>query len=219
MKRSYFLGISVLSAALACGLAWSQAPQPPSGPPDPGSTPGGPPPSPPPAASRDLSTAILEWVPPALTQLTTQAVAKESFTFDRTMLAAAATLMSDNGPDVKEALAKLDGLSVHTLRFDAPGTADPAQIEAIREAYHLRGWKHLVSANTSGGPMHTQSTDVWVVLDGSNVRGAAVLVESPKSLTLATMAGNLSPVDLIHLSGHFHIPNFDLGRLGGGKDK
>jgi hypothetical protein len=175
--------------------------------------------APPPPASTDLSTAILEWVPPELTRLAAQSVAKESFTFDRTMLTAASTLMSDNDADLKQTVAKLDGLSVHTLRFAAPGTADQGQIDGIRESYHLRGWKHLVSAASTGGPVHTQTTDVWVVLDGANVRGAVVLVESPKSLTLATLAGNLSPVDLIRLRGHFHIPNFDTGGLGGDKDK
>ena len=39
--------------------------------------------------------------------------------------------------------------------------------------------------------------------------GAVVLVESPRSLTLATVAGNLSPVDLLHLRGHFGIPRFE----------
>jgi hypothetical protein len=48
-----------------------------------------------------------------------------------------------------------------------------------------------------------------LVLDGTNVRGGVVLVESPKSLTLATVAGNLSPVDMLHLRGHFGIPRFD----------
>lgn len=174
---------------------------------------------PPPAAADPLSSAILEWSPPAWPQIAAQAVAKESFTFDRTMLTAASALMSNNDPGVKQAVAKLDGLSVRTLRFAAPGTADPAQVEAVREAYHLRGWKHLVSAANGGGPMHSQNTDIWLVLDGANVRGAVVLVESPKSLTLASMAGNLNPVDLIHLRGHFHIPNFDTGALSGDKDK
>jgi hypothetical protein len=34
-------------------------------------------------------------------------------------------------------------------------------------------------------------------------------VENSKSLTLATMAGNLNPVDVLHLRGHFGIPRFD----------
>jgi hypothetical protein len=79
----------------------------------------------------------------------------------------------------------------------------------VREAYHLRGWKHLVTTTDTGGPVHNGTADVWVVLDGANVRGAVVLAETPRSLTLVTVAGNLSPIDLLHLRGHFGIPRFD----------
>jgi hypothetical protein len=156
---------------------------------------------------------ILEWVPPALAQLSAQAAAKSSFALDRTMLTAAAGLISNPDEATKQAIAKLDGVSVHVLNFAAPGMADPAQVDAVRDAYHLRGWKHLVSAGSSGGPVHNATADVWLVLDGANVRGAVVLVQSPKSLTLVTLAGNLSPVDLLHLRGHFGIPRFEGDRL------
>jgi hypothetical protein len=66
-----------------------------------------------------------------------------------------------------------------------------------------------VSTSKEGGPVHSGTTDVWLVMDGVNVRGAVVLAETPKSLTLVTVAGNLSPVDLLHLRGHFGIPRFD----------
>ena len=196
------LGIFLFSAAMVCGSGLAQAPvQPSAPPPDAGNAPA--------TANSDIGPAILEWVPPALAQLSTQALAKESFTLDRTMLAAAAGLLPDADADVKQSVAKLDGVSVHILRFAAEGTADPAAVDAIRESYHLRGWKHVISSTSKGGPVHSGTTDVWVVLDGANVRGAAVLVESPKSLTLATLAGNLSPVDLLHLRGHFGIPRFE----------
>ena len=151
----------------------------------------------------------MQWAPPALAQLSAQAVAKESFTLDRAMLAAAAGLVPDSDADVRQAVAKLDGVSVHVLRFGDPAAIDVAQVDAIRQAYHLRGWKHVVSSTSVGGAVHNQTTDVWLVLDGANVRGAVVLVESPRSLTLATVAGNLSPVDLLHLRGHFGIPRFE----------
>lgn len=222
MKRSLSLRIPFLSAAIVCGSACvlfcgsafrsalAQTP-PQTTAPDAGSAP--------PAASSDIGPAILEWVPPALTQLGTQALARESFTLDRTMLAAAAGLLPDADADVKQSVAKLDGVSVHMLRFAADGAADPAEIDAIRESYHLRGWKHVVSSSSNGGAVHSATTDVWVVLDGANVRGAVVLVVSPKSLTLATVAGNLSPVDLLHLRGHFGIPRFEGDALTGGAGK
>jgi hypothetical protein len=162
-----------------------------------------------PATSADSGPVVLEWVPPALAQLSAQAAVKSSFTLDRNMLAAAASLIPDSDAPARQSIAKLDGVSVHTLRFGEAGVADPAEVEAVRQAYHLRGWKHLITTTNSGGPVHDGTTDVWVVLDGANLRGAVVLAETPKSLTLVTVAGNLSPADLMRLRGHFGIPRFN----------
>ncbi len=162
-------------------------------------------PPPPPAAG----PVVLEWTPPALGQLSTLAAVKNSFTLDRTMLNAAASLLPDSDEPTRQAINRLDGVSVHMLRFGTGGVPDEGAVNSIREAYHLRGWKHVVTTQGNGGPVRDGTTDVWVVMDGVNVRGAVVLAETPKSLTLVTVAGNLSPVDLLHLRGHFGIPRFD----------
>lgn len=198
------MGTVILSALMACGSVLAQAPSDSYPPANPGLAP-----APPAPVVANMGSVILEWTPPALVQLGAQAVTKESFTLDRTMLAAAAGIMSDSDDGVRQAVNKLDGVSVHLLRFGSPEMVDPIQLEAIREAYHLRGWKHVVSADRPGGEDRDNNTDVWVVMDGANVRGAVVLFETPKSVTLATVAGNLDPVDLLHLRGHFGIPRFD----------
>jgi len=203
---------------MVCGAALAQTPPAPSMQPDPGTAPTATVPASP-DSSPAIPEAILDWVPPALTQLSAQAEARESFTLDRTMLTAAAGLVPDSDAAVRQAVAKLDGVSVHMLRFGEPEAIDPDQVDVIRQAYHLRGWKHVISSTSNGGPAHNQTTDVWLVVDGANVRGAVVLVESPRSLTLATVAGNLSPVDLLHLRGHFGIPRFDDGELNGRNGK
>jgi len=151
----------------------------------------------------------LDWVPPALTDLRLQAAIKSDFVFDKAMLGMAAGMVPDSDAPTRQAINKLDGVSVHLLRFGAGGISDEREVEAIRAAYHLRGWKHVVTATSAGGPIHNEYTDVWFVLDGINVRGAVVLAETPRSLTLVTVAGNLSPVDLMHLRGHFGIPRID----------
>ena len=151
----------------------------------------------------------LEWTPPALAELGRHAEVKSEFTLDRSMLAAAVGLVPDADAELKQAAAKLDGVSVHVLRFAAPGAADPVQVEALRAAYHLRGWKHLVNTTAATGSAHNQITDIWLAMDGSNVRGGVVLVQAPRSLTLVTAAGNLSPLDILHLRGHFGIPRFE----------
>ncbi len=191
------LQIPVLCAGLGCTCLPAQTSPPMQSPGDPA------------PATRALSPVPLEWVPPALIQLQAQATVKSSFTLDRNMLGAAAGMMPDADADVRQTVRKLDGVSVHLMRFGDAGMVDPAEVDAVREAYHLRGWKHLVTTTDAGGPVHNGTADVWLVLDGANVRGAVVLAETPKSLTLVTVAGNLSPVDLLHLRGHFGIPRFD----------
>ncbi|HWE85989.1 MAG TPA: hypothetical protein VG267_13670 [Terracidiphilus sp.] len=170
--------------------------------------------APAPAPPDDQGPVVLDWTPPALSALSSQAAVKNSFTFDRNMLQAAASVMSSDDPPTRQAINHLDGISVHLLRFGQNGIPDEDAVNAIRDSYHLRGWKHVVTTNQAGGPMRDGTTDVWVVMDGVNLRGAVVLAETPRSLTLVTVAGNLSPVDLLHLRGHFGIPKFDGGDLG-----
>ncbi len=202
MRLTLLFGISLLSATLGCALAVAQEYVKPLLP-DRSQAP----------VARSVDPAAspvpLDWTPPALAELSSEAAIKSNFTFDRTMLGVAAGMVPDSDAPARQAINKLDGVSVHLLRFGASGIADEREVEAIRAAYHLRGWKHIVTSSGSGGPIHDGTTDVWFVLDGVNVRGAVVLAETPKSLTLVTVAGNLSPIDLMHLRGHFGIPRLD----------
>jgi hypothetical protein len=161
-----------------------------------------------PSASQPIS-AILDWTPPALSDLSTQASSKTSFAFDRSMLEAMGAIEGGMDQETRQAWAKLDGVSVHLLRFGPAGIPNEPAVSAIREAYHTRGLKHLVTSTGTGAPMHNGTTDVWLVVDGINVKGAVILGETAKSVTLVTVKGDISPADLFHLRGHFGIPKFD----------
>ena len=210
MKRNLWLGIALLSAGIGCLPVLAQTPLEPANPA-----------APPVAASADAppAAADLNWIPPALAQLSAKAAANSSFTLDRDMLTAAAGLLPSLDQPTRQAIAHLDGVSVRLLRFGAAGIADEAPVEALREAYHQHGWKHLVTTSGGGSPLRTGKTDVWLLLDGVNVRGAVVLVETQKSLTLATLKGNLSTLDLLHLRGLFGIPHFDAEGFKDDKEK
>jgi hypothetical protein len=224
MRSSYPLALAVLCAGLACAAAAQQAPQQNTEKPSPdtyGEQPSAapaPPAVPENYAPPQVSPVPLEWTPPALQALTAQAAVKTSFTLDRTLLQVAAGLMPDSEVDDRRVINKLDGVSVHFLRFGPGGIPDEDAVGAIRAGYHVRGWKHVVTSTDRGGPVRDQTTDVWVVLDGVNVRGAVVLAETPQSLTLITIAGNINPVDLLHLRGHFGIPRFSDGGLRNRRD-
>ncbi|MGA9383910.1 MAG: hypothetical protein WBV63_02715, partial [Candidatus Sulfotelmatobacter sp.] len=76
------------------------------------------------AADRDESPVPLDWTPPALAELSSQATTKSSFTLDRSMLGLAANLVPDTDAPAREAINKLDGVSVHLLRFGDTGIPD-----------------------------------------------------------------------------------------------
>src|SRR5271169_2832473 len=113
MKRILPLAFSVLCVALGGARAPAQAP---AEAPDPF----GPGPTGIPTATLDSrpgsGPVVLEWVPPALAQLSAEAAVKSSFTLDRTLLAAASGLIADSDVEVTQAVNKLDGVSVHLLR-------------------------------------------------------------------------------------------------------
>jgi hypothetical protein len=209
MQNPHWFGIAVLSVAICCHSALAQAPA---------EAQGSPTQSYPADSDVQASGVDLDWTPQALAQLGAQASTKSSFVLDRSMLAAAAGLIPDTEPETRHAIAKIDGISVRMLRFPEGSMADEALVEALRESYHRRGWKHLITTN-SGGAVHDKTTDVWLTMEGINVRGAVLLVETPHSLTLATLKGDLSPVDLLHLRGHFGIPRFDGDGFKNVKDK
>ena len=90
-------------------------------------------------------------------------------------------MVPDTDAPTRQAINKLDGVSVHLLRFGEAGIPDEGAVDADPRGYHLRGWKHVVTTSDHGGPVHNGTTDVWVVLDGMNVRGAVVLAETPRA--------------------------------------
>ena len=171
-------------------------------------------PAPDPDAVQQSGPVPLEWTPPALAALSARAELKDSFTLDRNLLHAAADFLPDSEESTRHSIEKLQGVSVHLLRFGPDGVPDEAAVNAVREAYHLRGWKHYITTTSAGGPVRDRTTDVWMVIDGVNVRGAVILAETQRTVTLVTVAGNLSPTDILHLRGHFGIPKFEGDVLG-----
>lgn len=152
------------------------------------------------------------WVPSGIEQLGKNAAFHTDFTFDRTMLQMASGLIDDGDPDTRRAIAKLDGVSVHLYRYAAPGQYDPRQLDAIRQQYKDAGWKHLVSTqNQTGTPGPAPSgehTDLYIKFQGTDIVGMVVVQTTPRNLNVVAINGDISPLDLLHLRGHFGIPKF-----------
>jgi hypothetical protein len=146
-------------------------------------------------------------VPSGFEALAQRAAFHTDFTFDRSMLQLAGYLVGDD-QDTRNAIGKLNSITVHSYHFAAPGLYNPATLDLVRRQYEAAGWRHLVAAHGKSDPFNTGQTDLWINFDHMDVTGMMVLISSPKDLNLIALNGDLSTVDLLHLRGHFGIPRF-----------
>jgi hypothetical protein len=159
--------------------------------------------------------------------LGTNATFHTDLTFDESMLRAASQAMPDED---KPIIAKLRSISVHTYRYSAPGLYDPAALAAIRAQFDGEGWNHIVvkqphpqsayapdTTDPNAAPMAAappppprdpMRTEMWVRMNHSNVDGIVLLVANERNVNMIVIDGMISPIDLLHLRGHFGIPRF-----------
>jgi hypothetical protein len=158
------------------------------------------------APAYPLSSNSLSWVPQGMEALGRTAAFHTDFTFDRSMLQLASGMWEGpSDPALADAISRLDGISVHSYHYAAPGMYDARLLNIVRRQYTAMGWQHLVTAHSAstGG-----ATDLWISFHHMRATGAVVLFQSPTNLNLIAFSGNLSPLDVLHLRGHFGIPRF-----------
>ncbi len=148
--------------------------------------------------------------------LAPQPATHSSFTFDRNMLQVATGFLNDGqGPPMQ-----LDSITVENYRYQQPAFYVPQTMHALVATMDAAGWKHLVSQHMQpqpaipGAPPQAAEpqrtlTDLWLHFTGMDIDNVLVLVRSPRQMNVIEVSGELRPLDLIHLSGHFGIPKVD----------
>lgn len=185
------------------------------------------------AALRAQETSL---APRGMDALEANATFSTSFTFNKSMLDAASQNMPE---DLRPLVAKLRSITVHTFRYSAPGMYSAADLDAVRAQYSGNGWTHwrsqahAGSAGVPGAPNAADAggagmpdgnvvyggprqpdpmrTDVWVRMDHADFDGIVLLVANERTVNVVVVDGMISPLDLLHLRGHFGIPR-DAGR-------
>ena len=131
---------------------------------------------------------------------------------DRSMLQVAQGLLQQGGMDADRAAAALTSISFDMYRYKEPAFYTPETMASIVDSFHRAGWKHLVNGNqtpANEAQPRTMITDVWLHFSGADIDHVTVLVRGVRDMNLIQVAGDLRPLDLIHLSGHFGIPKVD----------
>lgn len=127
------------------------------------------------------------------------------FTFDKPMLQGLAGGLPDD-EDTQRTLNKLQSITVHVFHYSQPGLYTSTDLAAFRACYHAPGWTHLVAAQPVNA---TSRTDLWVLYQHGEIESLTLLVAKPTNLNIIEVRGSLSPLDILHLRGHFGIPRFD----------
>jgi hypothetical protein len=147
-----------------------------------------------------------------LSALADQPAIHTGFTFDRSTMQIAQSILEAGGLDADRAAAALTGISFDTYRYKVPAFYTPETMAALIEQYRRAGWKHLVDGHpTAANSAQPKSnlTDVWLHFSGADIDRVTVLMRSPQTMNVIQVAGDLRPLDLLHLSGHFGIPKVD----------
>lgn len=158
------------------------------------------------------STAALAQEPAgvakALRNLTSEPANHTSFTFDHDMLQTATGFLNDG----EGRPMQLNSITVENYRYHEPAFYIPEHMHALVASFDAAGWKHLVDQHAS--PRDEASpqkplTDLWLHFTGADIDNVMVLVRGVRTMSVIEVSGQLRPLDLVHLSGHFGIPKVD----------
>ena len=144
----------------------------------------------------------------ALRNLTSERVNHTSFTFDHDMLQSATGFLNDGeGPPIQ-----LNSITFENYKFHEPAFYIPENMHALVASFNAAGWKHLVDQNVSPREATTPQkplTDLWLHFSGPDIDSVMVLIRGVRQMNVIKVSGQLRPLDLVHLSGHFGIPKVD----------
>jgi Domain of unknown function (DUF4252) len=166
-------------------------------------------PAPPPPAQAPQQNSIVEnWFPPEIESVGQHASSRTEFSLDHNMVVLASKLDQEDD-SLRRVIAGVDGISVHRFKFQGPGMYDPQLLNAVRADYSQAGWQHLADVHQKYG--YPEGTDLWLHLEHNTIRNLAFLITRPDQVALVSVSGSISPIDLLHLAGHFGIPRIQGG--------
>jgi hypothetical protein len=148
------------------------------------------------------------WFPADIENIGQYASSRTEFSLDHSMLVMASK-SDQQDESLRRVIAGVDGVSVHHFKFQNAGMYDPQILNAVRREYSQAGWQHVGSAHEKYG--YPSGSDLWIHLDHKTIRNIAVLFARDNQVNFVSVSGSISPIDLLHLAGHFGIPRIQGG--------
>lgn len=130
---------------------------------------------------------------------------------DERLMQLAAKFLSNKDSDeasVKDLVNGLKGIYVKTFEFDTEGQYTAADVESIRSQLRNPAWSRIVDVQSR----KEGSVEVYLMMNGSQVGGLALLATEPKEITVVNIVGPVDLDKLKQLEGNFGVPNLELDR-------
>jgi len=128
---------------------------------------------------------------------------------DERLMKAAAKLLSDKDADerdVKKLVEGLKGIYVRSFEFDNAGEYTTADMETIRTQVRGPGWTRLVNVISK----KEGNVEVYLLFNGEQVGGLAVLYTEEKELTVVNIVGPVDLEKLAKLEGQLGVPELEI---------
>ena len=149
-------------------------------------------------------------LPPNLEALSVRAVESVRVTLDGSLLQLAAKMIPDEDGQtnaIRKIVAGIQGIYVRSFEFAGEGEYTSADVESAKAQFQDSSWSHIVSVKckTDG------EAEVFIrgAADGK-LGGVGVVAAEPRELTIVRIVGEITPEQLVQLSGEFSVPRLKL---------
>ncbi|HJS22814.1 MAG TPA: DUF4252 domain-containing protein [Pyrinomonadaceae bacterium] len=128
---------------------------------------------------------------------------------DERLMKMAAKVFSDQDVDerkVKKLVEGLKGIYVRSFEFDTSGQYTDADLESIRTQLRGPGWTRMVNVTSK----KDGKLEVYLLFQGEQVGGLAVLHSDEKELTVVNIVGPVNLDKLAELEGQLGVPELGI---------
>ena len=128
---------------------------------------------------------------------------------DERLMRMASKLLSDKNADekeVKQLVAGIKGIYVRSFQFENDGQYTAADVESIRTQLRGPSWSKLVNVTSR----KDGSLEVYVLLNGEQIGGLAVISTDDREFTVVNIVGPVDLEKLSKLEGQFGVPELEI---------
>lgn len=128
---------------------------------------------------------------------------------DERLIRLAAKLLSDKDADekqVKELVTGIKGIYVKSFAFETDGQYTTTDIDSIRSQLRSPSWSRLFNFTSK----KEGNLEVYVLLNGEQVGGLAVIALDDRELTVVNIVGPVDINKLAKLEGQFGVPELGI---------